>query len=240
MIPLMTSRKLGLNVSQHTAHGTSLFAVASTGLAGALGYGLSDVVDPYAAAAIAATGIVSAKFGARATTKLSEGDLKKALGVFMICVAPLVPAKGFIARTYGESGGASHGDAESECMDDGVNLRRVIPAAFIGLGSGFLAGLFGVGGGAVVVPALTIATDMTHYQALGTSLLAMALPAMSGTFTHFKKGNVAIRVAIPLACGSFIGAYAGSKMGLNISEEKLRWGFFGLMTTLGAKTLFKI
>jgi len=57
----------------------------------------------------------------------------------------------------------------------------------------------------VTVPALTIATDLTHYQALGTSLCAMALPAFAGTVTHYQKGNVALGIAIPLACGAFLG-----------------------------------
>ena len=231
MIPLMTSRFLG--ISQHTAHGTSLFAVAATGIAGAMGYGLKDYVDLYAAASIATCGIVSARFGARATTKISEANLKRALGIFMICVAPLVPLKGYIAETYGSDNNFSKSHEKTI-------LEKVVPAGMIGIGSGFLAGLFGVGGGAVVVPALTVATDMTHYQALGTSLLAMTLPAISGTFTHFQKGNVALRVAFPLALGSFVGAYAGGKLGLTIPEDKLRYGFSTLMLTLGIKTLLKI
>lgn len=233
MIPLMTSRLLG--ISQHAAHGTSLFAVAATGIAGAIGYGLKDHVDFYAAASIATCGIVTARFGARAITRLSEASLKRALGIFMICVAPLVPLKAYIAENYG-----TKDDTRTSHPTEKSLVGRVIPAGIIGIGSGFLAGLFGVGGGAVVVPALAVATDMTHYQALGTSLLAMTLPAMSGTFTHFQKGNVALRVAFPLAFGSFVGAYVGGKLGLNISEGKLRIGFSALMFTLGTKTLLRV
>lgn len=89
----------------------------------------------------------------------------------------------------------------------------------------------------VVVPALTIATDMTHYQALGTSLLAMAPTAVVGTFSHYRRGNVALRVAFPLSLGAFVGAYAGGKFGMTIPEDKLRWGFSSLMLTLGIRAL---
>ena len=115
--------------------------------------------------------------------------------------------------------------------------QRFIAPAIIGIFSGFLAGLFGVGGGAIVVPALTIATDMTHYQALATSLCAMSLPAMVGTATHYSKGNVAMRVAPALAMGAFAGGFVGSKIGLHTNENALRWGFSGLMVVLGARTL---
>ena len=60
-------------------------------------------------------------------------------------------------------------------------------------------------GGAVTVPALTVFTDISHYQALGTSLCAMSLPALAGTFTHYQKGNVSMKIAVPLACGAFFG-----------------------------------
>ena len=91
----------------------------------------------------------------------------------------------------------------------------------------------------MVVPALTLFTDVSHYQALGTSLCAMALPAISGTMTHYRKGNVAMRVAPALAAGAFCGGYLGGKLGLKTNENALRWGFSGLMVTLGVRTLVK-
>ena len=226
MIPLMTSNLLRL--SQHQAHGTSLFAVTTTGIAGALGY--SGQVDYEAAAAIASCGMVTARFGARATTMLSGPVLKKALGVFMICVAPLVPAKSYLAAREHGGEASSH-----ETSDD--TIHRLLISGAIGSCSGFLAGLFGVGGGAIVVPALTVATDMNHYQALGTSLCAMSLPAMVGTMTHYGKGNVAMRVAPSLAMGAFLGGYMGGRLGLTIDETKLKWGFSFLMLGLGGRTV---
>ena len=87
MIPLMTSSLLKL--SQHQAHGTSLFAVAATGIAGAMGY--SGQVDLEAAVAISISGMVMARAGAGMTAKMSERTLRRALGVFMLLVAPMLP-----------------------------------------------------------------------------------------------------------------------------------------------------
>ena len=232
MIPLMTSSLLGL--SQHAAHGTSLFAVAATGISGAAGYGIGDVVELDTAATLAVCASITARMGAATTKTMSSRRLKTFLGVFMLCVAPIIPLKAYITAMHHESPEEEHkGHRETS------RLRRLVPAGFIGLGSGFLAGLFGVGGGAVVVPALTIATDMTHYQALGTSLCAMTLPAIVGTYTHHMAGNVAMRVAPALALGAGIGAYFGGKVGLNVDETKLKFGFSGLMLFLGTKILLK-
>lgn len=280
IIPLLTMsnsksalpilRKIGIKgVSQHVAHGTSLFAVCATGIAGAIGFGVQDLhLD--SVAALSLTGMITARMGALFIHKLNQKQLQLGLGIFMICVAPLVPLKPYIANQFG-------GGTQMVLEDDGENKQneieglpmtkspiptpldqakenfksnletkeynfndRILLPSFVGLGSGFISGLFGVGGGAVTVPALTIATDVTHYQALGTSLCAMSLPALAGTITHYQKGNVALGIAVPLACGAFLGGYTGGKLGSKVPEDKLRWGFFALLLSLGSRNLIKI
>jgi uncharacterized membrane protein YfcA len=228
MIPMMTAVarsstvsfwRGGLGLSQHQAHGTSLFAVCTTGLAGALGYGIrmgSDdsetknendesvstqqpgLVELDTAFALAATAMITARLGAISSSFLSERILKKCLGAFMICVAPLVPGKAYLEALH-DNFDPSNPDAQKHIQEDQAlhrqhdklsQLERLLPASVIGIFSGFLSGMFGVGGGAIVVPALVLTTDMSHHSALGTSLCAMVLPAMIGTYTHAKRGNV--------------------------------------------------
>ena len=260
MIPLMTSSRL-LGLSQHAAHGTSLFAVAATGIAGSLSYATTPGIDIEVDSVLALTtaAMITARAGALTTATLSERRLKLWLGVFMLAVAPLVPAKAYLAEWLADEsdGSGSGGGEKMEHGNAGSNkkaedeeeataqylsaerIQRLAMSGTIGLGSGFLAGLFGVGGGAVVVPALSVATDLSHYQALGTSLMAMTLPACVGTMTHYQRGNVAMRVAPALAAGAFAGAFLGGNLGTQIEEDKLRWGFSGLMLTLGLRTITK-
>jgi uncharacterized membrane protein YfcA len=228
MIPLMTSGLLRL--SQHQAHGTSLFAVAATGLAGSISY--FEHVQIESAATVAIFGVMTARLGAQMTAKLSEKILKRALGVLMLAMAPAVPLKAYILEKHAA-------DQATKVKGDLSIAQRFLPPAAIGLASGFLAGLFGVGGGTIVVPALTMATDMNHYQALATSLAAMTLPAIVGTVTHARAGNVAFRVAPALAMGAATGAFMGGQLGLKMDEITLRWGFSGLLAVLGARTLLK-
>mmetsp|Transcript_37231 Transcript_37231/g.77993 ORF Transcript_37231/g.77993 Transcript_37231/m.77993 type:complete len:437 (+) Transcript_37231:128-1438(+) len=274
----------GLGLHQHQAHGTSLFAVGTTGLAGALGYGIhvnddddtaevtissqdddgNDTVNNSTGAAqtrqssspqskglvqldtalaLAATAMVTARFGAIASSRLSEKSLQKALGAFMMFVAPLVPGKAYL-DAYLESDDDATITITDDPSDPDVQkkhaksqMERLIPASLIGTFSGFLSGMFGVGGGAIVVPALVLSTDMSHHSALGTSLCAMVLPAMVGVWTHSTKGNVNWRVAPLLAVGSAVGAFwGGSEVGLNLDEGVLRGGFSCLMLVLGART----
>lgn len=226
----MTSPSV-LSLGQHVAHGTSLFAVTTTGLAGGLSYAMDGNVNFYSAGAIALSGMISARLGAKFSNRLSQTQLKKTLGAFMIAVAPIVPLKPYLE---------SFNKVQKSSKENQESWEKVVGiSSCIGVFSGFMAGLLGVGGGAVVVPALTLFTSMDHYTALGTSLAAMGLPAAAGTLTHFQAGNVHGKVAPFLALGSLIGAYAGGRMGVKMDEEALRLGFSGIMVTLGIRTLVK-
>ncbi len=244
MIPLMTSTYplLSMSLSQHVAHGTSLFAVAATGLAGAASYANSSksAVHIESALCITVCAMMTARLGALYSVKLSQYKLKKVLGMFMICVSPIIPLKAhYLAVAMSEKENGGEGKKIQHYDKNYTRIKDSMISGGIGLGSGFMAGLLGVGGGAVVVPALTIFTSMDHYTALGTSLAAMVLPAVVGTLTHYKKGNVNLRVAPALAVGSLIGAYGGGRLGVKLEEDHLRYGFSGLLFVLGLKTVTK-
>ena len=149
----MTSARFGLGLTQHQAHGTSLCAVATTGIAGALSY--SGYVDVEAAVCIAATGMLTARAGAQATTKLSAVTLKKALGLFMLLIAPTIPLKEyyFVPQTTKNTTHTKNEDVDNKKKPDekspspSLDLQRYAIPMLIGSCSGFLAGVFGVGGG---------------------------------------------------------------------------------------------
>lgn len=100
------------------------------------------------------------------------------------------------------------------------------------------AGVFGVGGGAIMVPAIALATDYTHKEALGLSLAAMVLPAVAGGVVHYRAGNLLPRIVVPLAVGTAAGAYFGSTYVVqHLSNEHLKYAFAVFMGGLGLKTL---
>jgi uncharacterized protein len=246
MIPLMTSV---LRLSQHMAHGTSLFAVSATGLAGAVSYG--DAVHWPSALAVTTTALVTARMGARATTTFSETALKRAFGYLMLLMAPAVPAKAYFMTQHQQhlSSSPNANDDDTSIVHPATTvttaiasewLYTLIPALGAGLVSGYLSGLFGVGGGVIVVPAVTVSCpDLSHQQALATSLAAMCLPALLGTWTHYQAGHCALTVAPYLALGALTGAYLGGQVALQSNENVLQWGFCGLLTFLGIQTLLK-
>lgn len=81
----------------------------------------------------------------------------------------------------------------------------------IGLAAGLLSGLFGIGGGIIIVPALMMVARMPPSTATGTSLGALLLPVGAlGAWQYYRNGHLDVRASLLIALGIFIGAYFGA------------------------------
>jgi uncharacterized protein len=96
----------------------------------------------------------------------------------------------------------------------------------IGLAAGVLSGLFGIGGGVVIVPALLFFAEMTPLAATGTSLGALLLPVGAlGAWTYYQAGSLDIRASGLIAAGLFIGAYFGARLAQEFTPVQLKRAF---------------
>ncbi len=102
-------------------------------------------------------------------------------------------------------------------------------AIAIGLAAGVLAGLLGVGGGVLFVPALVLLLGLDQHQAEATSLLAIIPVAIVGTYNQDRYGNVRRADALLLGLLSIAGAVAGVALANALPGELLRDGFAILM-----------
>ena len=104
-------------------------------------------------------------------------------------------------------------------------------AAFIGVGllAGLLSGLFGVGGGTVIVPLLVFLLYFDQRRAAGTSLAAIVPTASVGVISYALAGAVEWIPALILAAGAVVGAQIGTWLLPRISQTTLRWGFVGFL-----------
>ncbi len=113
-------------------------------------------------------------------------------------------------------------------------------AAIIGLIGGVSSGLFGVGGGIVMVPAMVYFLDTNIKTAIGTSLVVIIPTAFTGALKHQQLGNVDWRVAgwlIPLAV---VGGFGGAALTKSLPAETLKRLFGGFMILAGFRVmLFK-
>lgn len=98
----------------------------------------------------------------------------------------------------------------------------------IGMIGGFASGLFGIGGGLVIVPALIYWADFSQHKATGTSLAVLLPPiGLAATLEYYRHGNVDLRAAVILAATMFVGSWFGAHVANRLSGPYLRL-IFGL------------
>lgn len=102
----------------------------------------------------------------------------------------------------------------------------------IGLLAGLLSGLFGVGGGTVIVPLLVLFMGFDQRLAAGTSLAAIVPTATVGVISYALHGSVAWIPALILAAGAVVGAQIGTWLLPKMPITALRWGFVGFLAVV--------
>lgn len=105
-------------------------------------------------------------------------------------------------------------------------MGTVLIGLVTGVVAGVLSGLFGIGGGIVIVPALIVALGFTQHKAQGTSLAALLLPVGAlGAYRYYQDNNVDIKAAAGIAVGLFAGALIGANVASSIDPTTMRRAF---------------
>ena len=109
----------------------------------------------------------------------------------------------------------------------------------VGVLAGVFAGMFGIGGGLIIVPALVLIYGMKQHAAVGTSLGALLLPVGAmGAWVYWRNGNLNIRYSALLAVGLLVGAFLGAKLVEPVSDLTLRRMFGAFLLLVSIKMLW--
>ena len=117
----------------------------------------------------------------------------------------------------------------------------IVILVFIATGfcAGILSGLFGIGGGLIIVPALILLSRFTPITATGTSLAALLLPVGAlGVWEYYKKGHLNIPAALFVAVGLFFGAWIGARLAQQLSPTQLKRGFAVFLVLVAGRLWF--
>lgn len=189
------------------AHGTAITAVVATSLGGIISYAQKKTdksdsvdkennslgipkrighIDTLHTLCISVSSSCTVIIGAMISKRMSNRNLKLAMGGLMMLMAPSIYAKDYLSKAFTESidpmlasakestaaiSSSTVGSISKEVASTQEDLiREIIPPIVIGGVTGIMSGVFGIGGGAIVVPALCVFTDMEYQTALGTSL----------------------------------------------------------------------
>ena len=111
-------------------------------------------------------------------------------------------------------------------------------AGLIGLMGGVASGLFGVGGGIVMVPAMVFLLKMPIHHAVGTSLAVIIPTALMGSWKHHQHGNVEWGTALSLIPMAVVGGYLGAWLANELHPNMLKRLFGGFLMLVRARLLF--
>jgi uncharacterized protein len=191
-----------LKMEQRLAHGTSLGAILPIAVAGVIGFALDHSVDWTAGGLIILGAVGGAVIGARLLGHLSDRFLRLAFGLFLVATAIRL-----LLNTHAPSGRGP------------IGVWLALALVVVGVVSGIVAGLLGVGGGVIVVPVLVVLFSVPDPVAKGTSLLVIIPTAISGTIVNHRHGNIDTTVAAIVGLTGAGAAFAGSKVATHIGAH---------------------
>ena len=219
VVPLMTNV---LKFRQQEAHGTSLVVVVFTAVAGSFIYYLHGSADIPASALLAAMALCTVRFGAKYCCFLPEWKLTRYFGGFLLFISLLLILKTLLPHAAEDSLPA---------------WIRWIVLVLLGLLTGFISGMMGVGGGSFMIPMMVLCAGIDQHTAQGISLLAMIPASTAGVWTHWKMGNVRTGILPGLIAGVLAGVFVGASFAHLIPEMELRLIYVVLLLYIAVRYL---
>lgn len=206
------------DTSMQTATGVGLAVVWAAALSGAISHARGGRVDVRVAASFGLPSVLGAALGAKLHALVPERVTMVAFAVVLLL------ALGALFRPKRDGSGAR---------------PRLVPMLLVGLATGALTGFLGVGGGFLVVPALTLFAGLPLHRAIGTSMAIISLASLSGAVIHLIEGHVQLQLLLPMGAGAVLGAFVGAPLGGRLPERPLRLGFAGLSVVVAVAMLVK-
>jgi uncharacterized membrane protein YfcA len=207
-------------VEVHSAIAMSLAIVGATALVGGLFHARAGRVDLSAAALFGLAGIVGAPLGAQATHLVAPRTLLLLFAGLMLAVGGLMLSSGGAPRPV-------------------ASRAHPAVAPLAGLGVGLLTGFLGVGGGFLVVPALTLLAGMPIHAAVGTSLFVIAANSAAGVLGHLRQGGIPPGLTAGFTVSAALGALLGVRLVSSLDPLRLRRAFALFVILVGLFLLAK-
>jgi uncharacterized membrane protein YfcA len=198
-----------LHLPPKEAIAMGLGIIAITALLSAWDHWRTGNVDLKAAAVFAPLGVAGTYFGAKLGAAVPASFQLGLFALVMYAAAQRMLGKKPGQRPQAERGGRA----------------RIVLLAGAGTGVGLLAGVVGVGGGFLIVPALVLLADIPMKRAIGTSLAVVALNSLSGFFGYLEFVAVDYTVMGAFASVTVLSSFTGARLARGWSADGLRQGF---------------
>jgi uncharacterized protein len=215
---------LGLEMEQ--AIPISLVVVGAASAMGAIPKVRASQVEWRLAGVFAATGIPATFAGSAVGQLLPESVLLVGFAVVMIAAGARMLAERGNAGTACSTGGS------------GINWRRCAPRSIpAGLAVGFMTGLFGVGGGFLIIPVLVLMLGIEMSVAVGTSLVIIVANSAAGLVSHLSGTSIDWAITAAFAGTAIVGSVLAGHFGTRVNTARLQHWFAYLVFAVAAYVL---
>lgn len=244
-VPLLV---YGLAVPVHQAVVISLAAVGSTALAGALLQWRSGAAEIHSGLIFGLAGILGAPGGAWLNGKLPAGMILGGCAILMLLIAYRLwrraaqnPTETQVVR----AGIIESDDAGPACRHNPegalqLTSRCTLVLALSGVVTGMLSGLFGVGGGFLIVPALLLIASLPIRRAVATSLVVIAIISAAGVVSHLLAGqSLDMAITVRFVLGGLAGMGLGIVLSRRLAGPRLQRLFAGMMVVVAGYMLLR-
>lgn len=234
----------GAGQDAHAATATSLVLVGTASLIGVRPHLRAGRVEVATGLAFGAAGVPGSLVGSALNRRVDPDVLLLGFSVLILVAAwrmltacPTCTRLGE-ERAVADQAGAGRGGS-GVALRTRVDARRAVAVVTAGSLIGFLTGLFGVGGGFVIVPALTLLLGLEMPSAIGTSLLVITLNSAVAFAARLGNASIDWGVTLPFAVTAIAGVLAGGSVADRLDAERsLRW-FSGLLVAVALYTALR-
>lgn len=216
MVPLFV---LFLGLDQRTAATTSLLAIIPISALGLIGYATGGSVEWVAGAVIGLGSIVGGQVGVRLLPHVPVPALQLGFALLLVYSAFRLLQPESVA-----------GDSQDQ---------RWVLLVLVGVVAGLLAGLLGIGGGIIVIPAIVLLAGVDIDTARGTSLMVVLITAATASITTLRSGHANAKVGIWAGLTGAPIAFGASLLAQAIPQRQASWLFAGLMVVAAIDLVFK-
>lgn len=224
-------------ITPQSVVGLSVVMMIFTGLGSTLTYMKTRTVDFKSGVIFFIGSIPGTLLGAFVNKGLDLPSFNLFFGILLIILATLLlvrdylkPVKWFV--NHGKP--QTFTDAQGKTYTYGYPIWFALVLTF---GVGFASGLFGIGGGSIIVPAMILLFLFPPHIAVGTSMFMVFLSAIVNSITHISLGNVPWIYTIPVVPAAYLGAKIGARLNQKMKSETLVFALRIILLLLGIRSI---
>ncbi|TQR09290.1 sulfite exporter TauE/SafE family protein [Psychrobacillus soli] len=224
------------DITPQSVVGLSVVMMIFTGLSSTLSYMKTKTVDFRSGFIFFIGSIPGTILGAWVNKGLDLPSFNLYFGILLIVLSTLLLVRDRLkpVRWFVENGKKR---TFTDVKDTYVYGYPIWFALLLTFGVGFASGLFGIGGGSIIVPAMILLFLFPPHVAVGTSMFMVFLSSIVNSATHISLGNVPWLYTIPVIPAAYIGAKIGAKLNKKLNSDSLVFALRIVLLLLGVRSI---